>query len=535
MEFCSKYGYDYGFDGSDSDEYEEEGRYSRDLIHKSIRKADVNIIAAKFDQLVKPNEMFAGEPKKCKTCTAVMSHLSAANIKNENEKKTWTCEFCNEENDVTTILDDINELPTKDDVTFLIDVPATIKEEEPKAELNNISSDNKYMTFALDISGSMNTPIPFEDETSHSLIRNGHKVSRLEGVKIACMETLKNLKESEPEKRVSLVTFCNSVMYYGDCTKAQPTNIQIDSSNTLQGTKIEEEKRRIIEQADALEGDLKAIKESHPFLQQKISDLRTGGCTALGPALAYSIAFSSKLPGSSVILCTDGCANVGIGSVERNPDEPSKFYDEIADYAKSKGVTVNVISMQGTDCNLAILGRVADRSNGSLSIVNPLNLSAEFSSILQSRVVATNVEAKLIVNHKYLYIRDEKLETEEAAAIDKGDKTLKEELTANRKSISTQSIGNANIDTEITFEFGVRKLNDAAEKEKSLDKLPFQLQILYTAQDGSKALRVYTKIQEFTKNRAQAERSIISDLFMINAQQKNFKVRFGFEGKCGKV
>jgi len=37
-------------------------------------------------------------------------------------------------------------------------------------------------------------------------------------------------------------------------------------------------------------------------------------------------------------------------------------------------------------------------------------------------------------------------------------------------------------------------------------------------------LRVYTRIQEFTKNRAQAERSIISDeLFMINAQQKTSK------------
>jgi len=223
-----------------------------------------------------------------------------------------------------------------------------------------------------------------------------------------------------------------------------------------------------------------------------------------------------------VFLCTDGCANVGIGSIGSTDslNEAQKFYDEIADYAKNKGVTVNVISMQGTDCKLAILGRVADRSNGTLSIVNPLNLSKEFSSILQNRVVATNVEAKLIVNHKYLYIRDEKLEADEAAAIDKNDAKLKEDLIANRQSIHTRSIGNANIDTEITFEYGVRKLNNEAEKEKSISKLPFQLQISYTAKDGSKALRVFTKEQGFTRDRVQAEKAMASNaIYMTNACQ----------------
>ena len=119
-----------------------------------------------------------------------------------------------------------------------------------------------------------------------------------------------------------------------------------------------------------------------------------------------------------------------------------------------------------------------------------------------------------------MYIRDEKLEAEEAAAIDKNDAKLKEELMAKRQSIHTRSIGNANIDTEITFEYGVRKLNDAAEKEKSLSKLPFQLQISYTAKDGSKALRVFTKEQGFTKDRVQAEKAMTSkDIYMVNAAQ----------------
>jgi len=283
----------------------------------------------------------------------------------------------------------------------------------------------------------------------------------------------------------------------------------------------EREKRKIIEAAEGLDGNLKGIKDTYNQLEQKIKFLRTECSTALGPALLLSIAFASKLPGSSVILCTDGCANVGIGSLY-NVAEAQKFYDEIADYAKDKGVTVNVISMQGTDCKLAILGRVADKTNGALSIVNPLDLSKEFSSILQNKVVATNVEAKLIVNHKYLYIRNGKLEAEEADAIDKNDAKLKEELLAKRQSVHARSVGNASVDTEITFEYGVRKLNhnDAAKKERSLTTMPFQLQIAYTAKDGSKALRVFTKQQRFTNNRVQAEKAMASkDIYFVHAAQ----------------
>jgi len=107
MQFCSEYGYDYGFNGSDEEDFEDADQATK----KKIRKLDTNIISVTLDQLLNPNKMFAGEQKMCKKCAAVMSHLSAAHFTNEGEKKMWTCEFCNEENDVTNILDDNNELP----------------------------------------------------------------------------------------------------------------------------------------------------------------------------------------------------------------------------------------------------------------------------------------------------------------------------------------------------------------------------------------------------------------------------------------
>jgi len=57
------------------------------------------------------------------------------------------------------------------------------------------------------------------------------------------------------------------------------------------------------------------------------------GPTALGPALATAISMaSSGNPGSMVVLCTDGLANVGLGAFDeiKNEDDSKKadeFYE----------------------------------------------------------------------------------------------------------------------------------------------------------------------------------------------------------------
>ena len=243
---------------------------------------------------------------------------------------------------------------------------------------------------------------------------------------------------------------------------------------------------------------------------------------SLGPALAFSIGFSSKKPGSQIILCTDGCANVGMGSMSTYGHNASgeEFYDELADYAKSVSATVNVISMEGTDCKLALLGKLADKTNGMMTIVNPLKMGAEFASILENRIVATNVIVKIIVNKRYLYVRDEALEEAEAKAIDSDDAAkAKEALNAIKKSVSTKDMGNVNIETETTFEFGCRKLSD---KRQAIGSLPFQLQVTYTnSKDGAKYIRVYNKTLDFTTERSTVESNLTSvDMVFSNAMQK---------------
>ena len=52
-------------------------------------------------------------------------------------------------------------------------------------------------------------------------------------------------------------------------------------------------------------------------LAEKLSRLNEKGQTALGPALLSSVLLASKgKPGSMVIICTDGLANKGLGSID---------------------------------------------------------------------------------------------------------------------------------------------------------------------------------------------------------------------------
>jgi hypothetical protein len=71
-----------------------------------------------------------------------------------------------------------------------------------------------------------------------------------------------------------------------------------------------------------------------------------------------------------------------------------------------------------------------------VTIVDLLNMRDEFASILEQEVIATNVEAALIV-HRGLYIRNPDEPEEKLGTI-------------------KRTIGNVTKHTEITFEFGVR-------------------------------------------------------------------------------
>ncbi len=64
------------------------------------------------------------------------------------------------------------------------------------------------------------------------------------------------------------------------------------------------------------------------------------------------------------------------------------FYDELAQFAKDKAVTVNIISIPGEDCNLDNLSKLSLATEGETEIVEPLKLMENFSNILDKQLIA---------------------------------------------------------------------------------------------------------------------------------------------------
>lgn len=61
----------------------------------------------------------------------------------------------------------------------------------------------------------------------------------------------------------------------------------------------------------------KSVKETKKALQDKILGIEETGSTALGPAVLTSVALASEgKPGSTVVICTDGLSNRGLGAFD---------------------------------------------------------------------------------------------------------------------------------------------------------------------------------------------------------------------------
>ena len=122
------------------------------------------------------------------------------------------------------------------------------------------------------------------------------------------------MQKNYPERKIGLVTFNNEVSIIGDAT--QPPII-------VAGDKLSDYDTLLQNAIDSSKTSLsKTIKDTKKFLTDRLMSLEETGPTALGPAVLTSIALAAEGgAGSSVIVCTDGLANVGIGNFDEAFDE----------------------------------------------------------------------------------------------------------------------------------------------------------------------------------------------------------------------
>lgn len=114
------------------------------------------------------------------------------------------------------------------------------------------------------------------------------------------------------------------------------------------------------------------VESSFENLIADLNKQEAKGQTALGPALLSSLEVASKgSPGSTVILCTDGLANIGIGQLDPMTEESVNFYDTLAERAKERNISVSIMTIKGEGSKMEVIGKLAELTNGSMKVVNP--------------------------------------------------------------------------------------------------------------------------------------------------------------------
>jgi len=138
------------------------------------------------------------------------------------------------------------------------------------------------------------------------------------------------------------------------------------------------------------------------------------------------------------------------------------------------------------------LAKVSAETRGYNNIVDPLNLSKNFNFMLQNSIIATEVSATMYLNQGLVF-RHEK-------------------NALNSKT--TRIVGNCTKESTITFEYY------AAEKEvvNNLKHVYFQVQINFTKLDGTKCMRILSKMAEVTHNREEAEKHVNVNVIGLHSQ-----------------
>ncbi|XP_017294693.1 circularly permutated Ras protein 1 isoform X2 [Kryptolebias marmoratus] len=388
-------------------------------------------------------------PVICGKCPASLSCLSSV------QNNVWVCEFCGSDNSVNGGVasacvgqragvrsDDLYLPPTSDD------------------DYQNL--ENTLVIFCVDISGSMSVTTEVTSDGGSSA-----HISRLEGIQDALQRALASMLQQAPHRRVALVTFNDEVVIYGDGT-GSPLSLRewalLDYDH--------------IWQQAASYGVPHCVAETYGQLVQRVKDLREHGATALGPAALASVAMASRYPGSKVILCTDGRANIGLGDLEQSPplsslSQTPYFYRQLALQAVEKEVIISIMSFKGTDCRLADIGRLADATGGRVNIVSIGTVATEIQSVSVDNVLATSLTLTLMAPEGvYFPFEDEN----------------------NHKLV--REIGNVTKGLEITFEFAVKP--DFREVFLQRSSLPFQLQLSFKTRDQQRVTRIITERRPVT-------------------------------------
>ena len=486
------------------------------------QEVDSNVLTIQFEFLKDKVGYATGDPYICKGCEAFLNQYSVLSPVENSDKFNWECEFCSFTNEIAI---ETEEIPKTECIDYFLQG----KSMTDKNFVNSSYTDDQKVIFTFDTSGSMCVSEPvtgkhkfkgntqfennvkelkkFGDNSDQHFGNNSKNVtyiSRLQCLQAAIENNLENMKTLTPNVKVGLVQFNNEVIAIGDGTKP-PEKVNGNNLNDLEVIKKTAEKC-----SDMI---TKSIQDSSDILLKHLYSIEEGGQTALGPAILFSInLIQGSAKGSKIIICTDGLANIGLGCLDNitNPEDHQKikeFYYDLGQVAKEKGIIVSLITFEGEESQISILSSLMEQTGGSVARVKPTQILEEFSNLLTTEVIATDVKLRIKL-HKIMSFRNEK----------------QSDLTLNESTLK-RNIGNATNETEVYIEYHFKSSEEISKfKEIDLEKLksvPFQSIIEYTTKKGEKCIRVMTKKLEISSDKQEIEKQANYNIMSVNAIQKS--------------
>ena len=454
-----------------------------------FRKAiDTNVCVIRYNTLENEAESNLNKLYKCQKCNCYLNKYSKLNPTSKKDIYEWKCEFCFYNNKDLFI--ESNNLPKSDCVEKCIIDPQTEKEE-----------DDTSLIFCLDKSGSMSSPyfIDKELEEKFNKIRKKefknkiHSIDRLEMVKISIENIINSLLKKSPKVKVGIVTFSNDIEVKGDCLS---NIIKVKEEYLGNESKLESLGK---ENTNLIKSE---ISISFPQIIEYLRSIKSGGSTALAPAILLSLSLLDKSkPGSRIFLCTDGESNSGVGSIW-DRENAINFYTKIGNMAKEKGIVISLIAFEDSNSEIDILKNMVENSGGDIFRVNPKYILDEVNDFLENKAIASDVEFKMNLN-KCMTFRDEEKNN-----------------MSNEDSTILKKIGNITREKEDYFELKFKHATKLSEINEinfdELNHLIFQIEIIYKKRNGGKYIRIITKNLKVSDDKEeinkQADFNIVSTL-----------------------
>lgn len=457
------------------------------------RGPSTNVFDIRLYILTEPCQAATGDPIPCENCQALLNCFSQ--VRMEGEDRVWMCEFCGCPNKLDI---EAGEMPTGDMVTYVIEGAAAVQEEEKRTG----DGEENSVIFAIDTSGSMGvTQTVAQGSMNFGRLKLNDgpvkNISRLQCVQLAVESQIAAMAKSSPGRKVALLQFSSAVNAIG--------------GNGVRSTVPNSKFTDFDACIEALTGRHDSIL-STPIgdcaneITDLVYSLKPNGGTALGPGLLASLSLAMEgKPGSKIIVCTDGLANVGLGNVEmtRPADiqAAEEFYERVGTLAQQRGVSISVISLVSSECKLNFLASVAELTEGNVLKVDPMRLSEDFESILAEKILATDVKATVIL-HKALKFKNES-------------------NLQNRGSKLVRVLGNASQFSSFTFEYANKTKEELVLEEVDLSavtQIPFQLVLEYKDLKGAKMLKCVTKVLTVSRDQREAMEGANTDVLARNIE-----------------